>query len=317
MIKLRPLKTTEKEQHYQTLKSRFDEKLPSSTTGLKEKDYESKLIEKITKSIRTILIGDPLEIADFARSVITDFPEFTSYLALRRKPDDKNHVKHKNTLKIINECFNYDWFSNQVEWGAYALVQAYNLRTCPYCQANHVNLHIEKKRQRKSLPTFRLRPPLDHYLPKALYPYLSVSISNLIPCCTQCNSGVKTSGDTLNKEIPHPLDSTRVSVNFSIRGTIRNSIHGAIKASDILLSLTGVDQTSNNHLEAFQLQDRYRWYRHEIKDLIDRHDEHKELDENIRSVVCREKFVLGFFERNAEERSLGLCLRDIYRELDC
>ncbi len=316
MIKIPPLKSTEKERHYKALKSRFDEKILKSTKGLKEKDYESKLIEKIKESIQTILIGDHIEIANFARNTVTNFPEFSAYAALKRKPNDKNHIKHKNTLNIINECFDYEWFSTQVDWGAYALVQAYNLRTCPYCQANHVNLHIEKNRPRKGSPSFKLRPPLDHYLPRSLYPYLSVSVSNLIPCCTQCNSGVKTADDPLDKGIPHPLDSTKLLVKFSIQGTIRKSINGPIESSDIVLSLTGLDQPSSNHLNAFRLQDRYKWYRHEIKDLIDRNDSHKELDRNIRSIVCRERFVLGFLERSAEERSLGFCLRDIFRELD-
>jgi len=56
-------------------------------------------------------------------------------------------------------------------------------------------------------------------------------------------------------------------------------------------------------------------YRHEIKDLFDRHDQFRDLSSKLRGIVLRELFVLGFQESQAEERSLGFCLRDVYKEL--
>lgn len=41
------------------------------------------------------------------------------------------------------------------------------------------------------------RPAYDHYLPKALYPFVSVNFENLIPMCHACNSYEKTTTDTL------------------------------------------------------------------------------------------------------------------------
>ncbi len=43
---------------------------------------------------------------------------------------------------------------------------------CPFCGFGHVST-------------------LEHYLPKSKYPLLSVLPENLVPCCSDCNSGVK------------------------------------------------------------------------------------------------------------------------------
>ncbi|TCL67476.1 hypothetical protein EV196_10232 [Mariniflexile fucanivorans] len=41
-----------------------------------------------------------------------------------------------------------------------------------------------------------IKPELDHYYPKSLYPYFGVSFYNLIPSCQSCNGlGVKGEND--------------------------------------------------------------------------------------------------------------------------
>lgn len=41
------------------------------------------------------------------------------------------------------------------------------------------------------------RDAFDHYLPKSIYPYVSLSFKNLIPSCYHCNSSYKHEEDTL------------------------------------------------------------------------------------------------------------------------
>lgn len=316
MLKLNPLSRAEREKHFNLLKARFDLQLSKSKIAVSKGPYDRSLIDHMENSLRSILLGTPAEIEDFASDVVNRFPQFSAYAASRTKKTFPGRVKHENTLAIINACFDYEWFSKQRGgWGAYALVQAYRLRICPYCQANHVNLHINKAKGTRGVAAFEMRPPLDHYLPKSVYPYLAVSLSNLVPSCGQCNSGVKTAGDPRGRGFAHPLDATRISVRFSAKGTIRKNLNGPLQADEVVLTLTGVDGPSVSHVREFRLQERYDWYRHEIKDLLDRDDEHQDLSKTLRSAIPRELYVLGFLEANAEERSLGLCLRDIYREI--
>jgi len=316
MLKLKPLPLANQEKHFKLLKARFDAQLASSVVAVGKGNYDRSLIQHLESSLRTILLGTPAKIEEFAGDVVNRFPEFSAYAAKRRKSTDTKHNKHKNTLAIISACFDYTWFSDQKgSWGAYALVQAYHLRTCPYCQANHINLHVKKAKGVRGASAFQMRPPLDHYLPKSVYPYLAVSLSNLVPSCAQCNSGVKSAGDPRGKGFAHPLDNTRFSIKFSSKGTLRKNLNGVLEADDVVLTLTGSDGPSASHITEFRLQERYEWYRHEIKDLIGRDEQYRDLNRKLQGIIPRELYVLGFLEENAEERSLGICLRDIYREL--
>ncbi|WP_395026076.1 hypothetical protein [Comamonas odontotermitis] len=316
MLKLKPLPQAEQEKHFKLLRVRFDTQVSSSVIAVGKDPYDRSLIDHIKNSLRVVLLGTPAEIEAFASDVVNRFPAFSAYAVSRKKSTYPNHVTHKNTLTIINKCLDYEWFCRQENgWGAYALVQAYQVRICPYCQANHVNLHVEKAKGVRGAAAFQLRPPLDHYLPKSAYPYLAVSLSNLVPSCAQCNSGVKTAGDPRGKGFAHPLDTTKISVQFSSRGTLRKTLNGPLQANDVVLALKGADGPSASHVREFRLQERYDWYRHEIKDLLDRDEQHRDLNGKLRSVIPRELYVLGFLEANAEERAIGLCLRDIYREI--
>ncbi len=68
-------------------------------------------------------------------------------------------------------------------WGAYELVKALNVGTCPYCNRNYVSVLDRKKA--------KTRPELDHFYPKSIYPHLALALHNLIPSCHVCNSNLK------------------------------------------------------------------------------------------------------------------------------
>ena len=70
-------------------------------------------------------------------------------------------------------------------WSAYALCRESSYRLCPYCQ---LSLAVTVYRDHKEKA---LRPTLDHFYPKHLYPYLALSLFNLIPSCYSCNSSLK------------------------------------------------------------------------------------------------------------------------------
>ncbi len=63
----------------------------------------------------------------------------------------------------------------------YEIVKDMGIKACPYCNAHPIHAY---KTQTKS----RLQTQLDHYFPKSIYPYLSVSFYNLIPICSYCNN---------------------------------------------------------------------------------------------------------------------------------
>lgn len=64
---------------------------------------------------------------------------------------------------------------------AYRLVNRLKAETCPFCN------RIYTKTLMKGSDGGGIRPELDHFYPKSKYPYLAVSLFNLIPICSYCN----------------------------------------------------------------------------------------------------------------------------------
>lgn len=84
-----------------------------------------------------------------------------------------------------------------------AFVKDLDIRICPYCGRAYI-YRVEKIGKDR---TVAVKPQLDHFLPKAYYPFLGMNFFNLIPCCSVCNlAPLKVDKD--------PLDSTKSKVSF-------------------------------------------------------------------------------------------------------
>ncbi|MET1180572.1 HNH nuclease [Peribacillus simplex] len=59
-----------------------------------------------------------------------------------------------------------------------SLLEKLNVRVCPYCNRQYTF----------TLGNSGIRPQFDHFFPKSIFSYLSVSLYNLIPSCSICNS---------------------------------------------------------------------------------------------------------------------------------
>lgn len=93
------------------------------------------------------------------------------------------HVEEKINSSVIN-IINYKDYKKRYEtWSAYDFVMELGVKVCPYCNMNYV------------VPIYgmngKARADLDHFYAKHIYPYLSVSIYNLVPSCKVCNSSFK------------------------------------------------------------------------------------------------------------------------------
>lgn len=78
-----------------------------------------------------------------------------------------------------------------------------NINVCPYCNRNFINpiykehsLGGDNKNQ---------SPDIEHFFPKSIYPFLSLSISNLLPSCAFCNK-IKSDVDTFRENCLSPYE---------------------------------------------------------------------------------------------------------------
>ena len=108
-----------------------------------------------------------------------------------RKSIERVYTKvNKQLLKV----FDYDAFLRKNHecqgWGGaqLALLLAKKVKFCPYCNAETVE-SFEFRRDGKLCVA---KTAFDHFYPRARYPFLALSLYNLIPTCNRCNSKFKS-----------------------------------------------------------------------------------------------------------------------------
>ncbi len=116
---------------------------------------------------------------------------------LKKHPNAKKNIKiilsksdykkiDEETKKMILYAFGYDDFQDGVfkgknGWCAYKFFDKMNVNVCTYCNQQYT-FTIGDNNNKDG------KPELDHFYPKADYPYLSCSLFNFIPSCHQCNN---------------------------------------------------------------------------------------------------------------------------------
>lgn len=90
-------------------------------------------------------------------------------------------TKLKNMKPRANTCL------NGTKELPYKILEVLNIRVCPYCNRLYtITIPINEKSSKESGEN-AIRPEFDHYYPQSKYPFLALSLFNLIPCCHVCN----------------------------------------------------------------------------------------------------------------------------------
>ncbi|MCM1142281.1 MAG: hypothetical protein NC453_27235 [Muribaculum sp.] len=113
------------------------------------------------------------------------------------------------------------------------------------------------------------KPVFDHWFAKSEYPLLSLSIHNLIPSCTVCNSSVKgTASMDINSHI-HPYIVEPKEVDFTFRATKTATAQPEWELKIARKAGSRIDNT----IKAFALDEIYALHAPlEAKDIMDFHD---------------------------------------------
>ena len=160
--------------------------IPVGSTVTEKKKSDALLAEKIIKSYSKELheflykeMSDGHVIADNLRTLLitsasVDSLEKFSFFKEARNMDSE--IKKEEKTELLNYVFRYQEFRNQKE--IYRFVSLLGVEVCPYCNRLFTTT-VTKGTQ--------MGPQLDHYRSKSKYPFLSLSILNLVPCCGVCN----------------------------------------------------------------------------------------------------------------------------------
>ncbi len=184
------------------------------TDGQKNNDS---LVDSFDDAFEKLICSKPKELIEYVRgslkpkyqNLILKAPsKYRTYVRKKKKldsMDDKSDPKYKTLEQeiqnlessseitefekkkkngdAIQKLLNYEGlYDEEEDWNAYKLCKKINLSVCPYCNRQYIFTII---RDEKGV----VRPQLDHFFVKSVYPYLSCSFFNLIPSCPFCNEG--------------------------------------------------------------------------------------------------------------------------------
>jgi len=159
-----------------------------------------------------LIFLDFKECSDIIDIFFRNFAEsYNGMLGLFKNSPKKNSNKYKNlTIEQQNMLNKKEKFVSKMtkiyedirdNFGK-ELQEENQIFICPYCQRNYIGI-FENKDSQKGFTA----PDLDHFYPKSKYPFLSATISNLIPACLVCNQRLKNDKDTHQLNIPNPLEN--------------------------------------------------------------------------------------------------------------
>ncbi|MCQ2959994.1 MAG: hypothetical protein MJ198_07390 [Bacteroidales bacterium] len=129
-----------------------------------------------------------------------------------------------------------------------------NVKICPYCNMQYTLVADENS---SSLAKFQF----DHFFSKQEYPWLSMSLYNLIPSCAECNHGKSTG--TLGLKF-HPYKSD-IYKQFVFRIPNTEDVLYDIQKKDYI----NIDLIHQNATTSTELKEYYQMFH--IKTLYQRH----------------------------------------------
>lgn len=215
-------------------------------------------------------------------------------------------------------------------WNAYQFVMAMGTKSCPYCNRQYITpVYSERNGS--------IRADLDHFFPKSLYPYFSISLYNLVPCCKFCNSSLKLNYDFNYDSHLHPYEhGFEDYLKFRFKA-IESTLSGTSNDEfEIVMEPESINDTENqsfkaqNNAKIFKIESLYNYHRDEVKSLIRKkliynegycQEICKRLESLLKRVVSKQE-VLEFIVSNTtevkrlHERTLSKLYKDIIEQLD-
>ena len=197
--------------------------------------------------------------------------------------------EQKDYFLTLYSRLNKPWFINELE-----------MKVCPYCNRNYIFNFLKAD-------TKKATAQLDHFFDKSTYPYLAISMYNLVPSCSTCNQ--RKSSKKVTIFYPY-LESFNESVKFKYDG---------IKSREELSNqeLDFFDEKRVEfHLEPIKNEEKVKKHI-EVFNLKPLYDEHKDIVAELlqKRVIYPDSYIDELFERY--EETLFNTREDVLRLVTC
>lgn len=300
------------------------------------RDLFDKHIEKISISIRRVIanklrkrivpseraclnyIKDNLEFIlkandEEMKSIISYFKEHYPNVIGNPNTEEKNWKRiYKFLRKDIFEK-EYDNWSKRKTYGAYNFVKELDLKTCPYCNRNYTFVVDED--------SGKLRPEIDHFYPKSIYPFLAMSFYNLIPSCSACNHTKKDKDSFYNNlKNPYTIDNDFMKFTYIPNDVDFSSVESLKYNFD---NFEIKFESTNKNIEVFKLEELYKQHKDIVLDLLIKKAYYPEsYIEELKTFGFTDEDVYRYLlnnykkEEDLHKRPLSKLIKDISEELE-
>ena len=161
------------------------------------------------------------------------------------------------------------------------LLSIANIGPSTIIDINSLNLTIAKQKNHFTL---------DHFIPQGTFPYLSLSLYNLVPSCSSCNSKFKKTkhydiGDYLKFISPtsnhyNLIDHLEFKIYFHVSGTdLNEKINNITDLNDYIIQpevSNLLDNRSKKFLDIFKIRGRYRFHKYQSLKMIKNRQEYSD-----------------------------------------
>ena len=278
-------------------------------------DNDIKCLKYLKRNIKKIVGGD----LETLQAVIN---EVTNEISKKYKKNDSKPKIYQAVKHIfVDRGYEAKISTTSDTSIAYKLVENLGIKTCPYCNRNYISF-VNKKR--------KTRPQLDHFYPKAIYPFLACSFYNLIPSCSACNH-MKSDDDSYKDEkdgnLVHPYNvkdgDFTFSYTFDNLDILKSIDEKNIRFEDEEKIKITLDRKYEKNNEYFQLETIYQNHKDIVIELILKEINYPKsyIDELIKNGFGTEEEIYRFIFSNylktddLHKRPLSKLTRDIVEEL--
>ncbi|MFS4469869.1 hypothetical protein [Chryseobacterium sp. T20] len=237
------------------------------------------------------------------------------------KTEDPDYTYRDDLLKVF-------YYSSYDKWNPYELAKKIAINVCPYCNRSYTFLLGNDLKK-------GTRFEFDHFFDKATYPYLALSLYNLVPSCHVCNSNLKGSSIFNLGDNIHPfIEGFSEDILFSIAPKNIDFVNGKSSAYRVKFKKNELSTWDNKKIKAairnistFKLSGLYNMHKDYINEIIQKsqiyNDDYiKDLFKKYEGTLFSSeddvrRMVLGNYlhETDFSKRPLSKLTRDIAREL--
>lgn len=236
----------------------------------------------------------------------------------------KNSIGSKYSKdNTIKQVFNYDKAKSKAITPKISKLQPkiakffednIEIHTCYFCNIEFINKFSTSIKTKNGFT-------LDHFMDKGTYPYLALSLYNLVPSCYVCNSKIK--GKNEIKDLSPTSQKFDFDDKVKFKTFLSNPNLKVNKEADIELFLKeDFSDKYQNYLQVLELDGRYGYHKYKVIEMIKKRIDYPDsrikelakLTQKTEKEVKQDLFGI-YLKEDLHKRPLSKLIKDISEEL--